>query len=56
LTASTKQLQKFVVKYADHKEFFSDDSGLIRKKGSDKSPQPSGQKKLKSSQPSNEDH
>jgi hypothetical protein len=48
LTASTKQLQKFVVKYADHEEFFSDDTELIRRKDSGKSlpsPRPKKQKK-----------
>jgi len=45
LTASTKQLQKFVAKYADHKEFFSKDTELIRKKSSDRIHPSSGPKK-----------
>ena len=38
LTASTKQLQKFVLKYADHDKLFSTDTNLIRKKNSNKNP------------------
>lgn len=45
LTASTKQLQKFVLKYADHDKLFSKDTNLIRKKGSDRIPPPTGLEK-----------